>query len=238
MPRLPGQHGSDAIGLASEEDQTVSDRPRLEATTRTTSGKSAAATLRREGRLPAVLFGHGIESQALSLDAHELAVLRRHAGATTLVDLTIDGHKPRAVLVHGIQIDKVHHRPLHVDLFAVRMTEELTAEVPLVADGIAPATEVGGTLVHPVTTVKVRALPADLPEAIHYSLASLTGFDESITVGDLPVPKGVAIHTDPGEVVARVLAPRVEEAPVEEAEAAPEAAAEGAAAGGEEPSEG
>lgn len=212
----------------------MSDRPRLEATSRTTSGKSAAATLRRQGRLPAVLFGHGIESQSLSVDAHELASLRRHAGATTLVDLAVDGHKPRAVLVHGVQLDKVHHQPLHVDLFAVRMTEELTAEVPLVADGVAPATEVGGTLVHPVTSVKVRALPGDLPEAIHYSLGSLSGFDESITVGDLPVPKGVTIHTDAGEVVARVLAPRVEEAPAGEAEAAAEAPAEApAGAGGE-----
>lgn len=203
----------------------MSDRPRLEATSRSDAGKSAAARLRHEGRLPAVLYGHGLESQSLSVDAHELAMLRRHAGATTLVDLAVDGKKPRAVLIHGVQLDKIHHRPLHVDLFAVRMTEELTAEVQLVGDGVAPATETGGTLVHPVSSVKVRALPGDLVDAIHYDLAPLTGYDQVITVGDLTAPKGVTIQTDASEIVARVLAPRVEEAPAEASEAPAEAAA-------------
>jgi large subunit ribosomal protein L25 len=192
----------------------VPDRPRLEAVTRSDTGKSAAASLRREGRLPAVLFGHGLDSQSLSVDAHELSILRRHVGATTLVDLSVDGHKARAVLIHGVQLDKVTRRPLHVDLFAVRMTEELTAEVPLVGDGVAPASEVGGTLVHPISSVKVRALPGDLPESIHYRLDPLVGFENVITVGDLAAPHGVTIQTDAGEVVARVLAPRVEEVPV------------------------
>ncbi len=195
----------------------MSDRPRLEATTRSDSGKSAAARLRRDGRLPAVLFGHGLDSQSLSVDAHDLSVLRRQAGATTLVDLTVDGHKPQAVLIHGIQVHKVSHRPLHVDLFAVTMTEELTAEVPLIGDGFAPATEIGGTLVHPTSTVKVRALPADLPESIHYDLSSLTDFDRVITVGDLVAPRGVTIHAEAVELIARVLAPRVEEAPMQAA---------------------
>ena len=203
----------------------MSDRPRLEATSRAESGKSAAARLRREGRLPAVLFGHGLDSESLSVNAHELARLRRHAGATTLVDLSVDGSASRAVLVHGVQIHKVTHEPVHVDLFAVQMTEELTAEVPLVPQGVAPAAENGGTLVHPVSSVKVRALPEALPESIHYDLSSLTDFDKVITVGDLVVPPGVTIHAEPTELIARVLAPRVEEAPAG-AEAPAEAPAE------------
>ncbi len=202
----------------------MSDRPRLEATSRAESGKSAAARLRQTGRLPAVLFGHGIDSQSLSVDAHELSRLRRHAGATTLVDLTVDGRPSQAVLIHGVQIHKVTHEPVHVDLFAVQMTEELTAEVPLVPQGVAPAIEMGGTLVHPTSAVKVRALPQDLPESIHYDLSSLTDFEQVITVGDLVAPHGVTIHAEPTELIARVLAPRVEEMPVgaEAAAAAPE----------------
>lgn len=215
------------------------DRPRLEAATRTDTGTSAAARLRRDGRLPAVLYGHGLASQSLSVDAHELTVLRRHVGATTLVDLVVDGHKPQPVLVHGVQLHKLTHRPLHVDLFAVRMTEELTAEVPLVGDGMAPATELGGTLVHSLTSIKVRALPNDLPEAIHYDLSPLTGYDQAITVADLVAPHGVAIHADPAEVVARVLQPRVEEvAPTAEAEAGPASAEESAETPAEAPAEG
>jgi large subunit ribosomal protein L25 len=197
----------------------VADRPRLAATSRTEIGK-AVARLRREGRLPAVVFGHGTESEPVSLDAHEFDLLRRHVGASTLVDLSVDGKKARPVILHGTQMHKVTHRPLHVDLFAVRMTEELTAEVPLVGDGVAPAVESGGTLVHPVSVVKVRALPGDLPEAIHYDLASLVGFDNVITVGDLKVAAGIVIQAEASEIVARVLAPRVEEV-VATAEVAP-----------------
>jgi large subunit ribosomal protein L25 len=195
---------------------------------RAESGKSAAARLRREGRLPAVLFGHGIDSKSLSVDAHELARLRRHAGATTLVDLAVDGSPSSAVLIHGVQIHKVTHEPVHVDLFAVLMTEELTAEVPLVPQGVAPASEAGGTLVHPVSSVKVRALPQDLPESIHYDLSPLTDYEHVLTVADLAAPQGVTIQTDPSELIARVLAPRVEEAPAvsEALAAAPAEAAE------------
>lgn len=204
----------------------MSDRPRLEATTRTQTGTAAVARLRREGRLPAVLFGHGLESQSLTVDAHDLAVLRRHAGASTLVDLAVDGKKPRAVLINGIQLHKVTQRPLHLDLFAVRMTEELTIEVPLVGDGVAPAAETGGTLVHPTSSVKVRALPNDLPEALHYDLGALASYDDVITAAQLVAPRGVAILADPAEVIARVLAPRVEEGG---AHAEPEAGSGGAA---------
>jgi large subunit ribosomal protein L25 len=216
----------------------VSDRPRLAATSRTVTGK-AVARLRHEGLLPAVVFGHGTASEPVSLDAHEFDRLRRHVGASTLVDLSVDGKKPRPVILHGVQMHKVTHRPLHVDLFAVRMTEELTAEVPLVGDGMAPAaSELGGTLVHPLSSVKVRALPGDLPEAIHYDLSPLATFDHVITVGDLTAPHGVVIQAEPSEVIARVLAPRVEEVPVAEAAEVAEAAAAEPAAPEETTAEG
>ena len=100
----------------------MSDRPRLAATSRTIIGKGVAH-LRKEGRLPAVVFGHGTESEAVSLDAHEFDLLRRHVGASTLVDLSVDGKKSRPVILHGTQMHKVTHRPIHVDLFAVRMSQ-------------------------------------------------------------------------------------------------------------------
>ena len=77
------------------------------------------------------------------------------------------------------------------------MTEELTVEVQLVGIGAAPATETGGTLVHPTSSVKVRALPDKLPETLHYDLASLVGLRRTITVADLVVPEGVTIQADP-----------------------------------------
>ncbi len=131
----------------------------------------------------------------------------------------MDGKKARPVIVHSIQVHPVTRRPLHVDLFAVRMTEELTVEVQLVGIGAAPAVESGGTLVHPTSSVKVRALPDKLPETLHYDLSSLVDYDSTITVADLEAPEGVTIQAEANDVIARVLAPRVEEVVVTEAPA-------------------
>lgn len=218
------------------------NRPSLAAASRTVTGKKVAR-LRSEGLLPAVVYGHGTASEPVTVDAHEFDLLRRRVGASTLVDLAVDGKKSRPVIVHGIQVHPISRKPIHIDLFAVRMTEELTVEVQLIGGGSAPAAETGGTLVHPVQSVKVRALPDRLPETLHYDLSSLVDFDSTITVADLVVPEGVVIQADPSEVIARVLAPRVEveeveavevaeglegaDAPAEGGGAAPETAEEG-----------
>jgi large subunit ribosomal protein L25 len=207
----------------------MSDRPSLAAASRTVTGKKVAR-LRREGQLPAVVYGHGAASEPLTLDAHEFDLLRRRTGASTLVDLKVDGKKSRPVLVSSIQVHPVNRRPLHVDLFAVRMTEELTVEVQLVGTGTAPAVEMGGTLVHPTSSVKVRALPDNLPESLHYDLGSLTDYDATITVADLVLPEGVTIHGEAADVIARVLAPRVEVEEAPSVEVAAEASAEEAPA--------
>ena len=107
------------------------------------------------------------------------------------VDLSVDGKKSRPVLVHSIQVNPINRRPIHVDLFAVRMTEELTVEVQLVPTGTAPATELGGTLVHPTSSVRVRALPDNLPETLHYDISSLADYETTITAGDVELPEGV-----------------------------------------------
>jgi large subunit ribosomal protein L25 len=208
----------------------MANRPRLAAASRTVTGKKVAR-MRHDGLLPAVVYGHGTSSENVSVIAHDFELLRRHVGASTLVDLSVDGGKARPVLVHAIQVSPITRKPLHVDLFAVQMTEELTVEVQLVGDGEAPAIELGGTLMHPVTAVKVRALPDNLPESLHYDLSPLVDFETTVTVADIEVPEGVTIQAEPTDVVARVLAPRVEE--VTEVEAAPEGEApEGEAAEG------
>ena len=213
----------------------MADRPALVAERRTVIGKGVAR-LRKQGRLPAVIFGHGTESEPVTVDAHDFDLLRRRTGASTLVDLKVEGGKARPVLVHGIQYHPVTRRPLHVDLFAVRMTEELTVEVQLIGLGIAPAVDGGGTLMHPTSRVKVRALPGDLPDTLTFDLSSLVDYEATITVADLVVPEGVTIQADPAEVIARVLAPRVEEAAAEgetpsaEGDAAAATPAEGDAA--------
>lgn len=215
-------------------------RPTLSATHREVTGK-AVARLRRAGQLPAVVYGHGLESRSVSLDAHEFELLHRKTGQNTLVDLSVDGRKASPVLVHGVQRDPVHRRMLHVDLFAVRMTEELTVDVPLVFVGESPAiARLGGTLLHAIEHVKIRALPDHLPQSIEVPIDGLVDFETTIHVRDLVIPSDAHLLTDGDEIVGRVQAPRVEEveAPVVEgaaggapAEAAPAEGAEAAAAG-------
>ena len=189
-------------------------RPRLVAARREITGKKVSY-LRRDGKLPAVVFGRGLESDSLTIDAHEFENIRRHAGANALIDLSVDGGTNTPVLVYGVQTHRVTRRPLHVDLYVVRMTEELTVDVQLVPDGQAEAIEtLGGTLLHVMETVRVRALPDHLPQSIRYSIESLATFDDAIYVRDLTIPEDATLLTEGDEVVAKVLPPRVEEEPV------------------------
>lgn len=205
-------------------------RPTLQASRRDVTGKQVAR-LRRDGRLPAVVFGRGLESENVQVDTHQFELLRRHTTGNTLIDLSVDGDKARPVLVHGVQVHPVTRRPLHADLFLVRMTEEITVDVPLAATGSSRAIDDdGGTLNHPTETIRIRALPDHLPEVVEYAIDSLVDFDATIRVRDLVLPGDVTLLTDPDEVVAKVLAPRVEveEVPVvEAAEGAEAEAAEG-----------
>ncbi len=109
----------------------------------------------------------------------------------------------------------------------MKMTEELTVDVPVVAIGVSPAVEkLGGTLLHVMDSVKIRALPGDLPQTIPADISVLDTFEAVIHVGDLPLPEKVHLVTDPGELALRVQAPRVEEV------AAPAPAVEGPAVEG------
>jgi large subunit ribosomal protein L25 len=202
-----------------------SSRLNLAAEPRELTGKKVAI-LRRAGRLPGVVYGHGISSENVSVDAHEFDLLRRKAGQNALIDLSVHGKKARPVLVHDVQVHPVHRRPLHVDLFLVRMTEELTVDVPLVPIGTSNAIEnLNGTLLHQMESVRVKALPDHLPQSIEYSIESLVDFEVSIKVSDLAIPGDVTLLTDPEEVVAKVLPSRLQAEAAEDAEAA-EAAAE------------
>ena len=206
----------------------TSTRPALAAAHRDLTGKKVAR-IRKAGRLPAVVFGHGIESTAVSLDGHEFDLLRHRIGSNALVDLSIDGKKPRPVLIHGIAVHPVTRRPLHADLFVVRMTEELTVDVPVLFVGESVAvSQHGGTLMHDVETVKVRALPDHLPQSFEASIETLVDFEGRLHVRDLPIPAGITILNDPDESIAHILPPRIEEAAPEVAPAVAEAA-EGAA---------
>jgi large subunit ribosomal protein L25 len=190
----------------------------------------AVSRLRRQGRLPAVVFGHGIDSANVSLDAHDFDLLRRRTGPNALIDLSIDGKKAKPVLIYGVAIHPVTRRPLHTDLFLVRMTEELTVDVPVVPVGESLAvSQHGGTLAWGTDSVRVKALPDHLPQSFEISIEPLVDFDAVLHVRDLTIPSGVTLLTDPDEALVHVLAPRIEEEEI--VPAAAEVEGEAAAAG-------
>jgi large subunit ribosomal protein L25 len=215
----------------------VSTRPIVTAEPREVVGKSVNA-LRRQGLLPAVVYGHGKASQPIQLDARAFDELRRHVTRNTLVDLKVGSGRATPVLLQGIHEHPVRRHPMHVDFYVVKMTEELTVDVPIAQVGESHAAEkLGGTLLHLREHVSVRALPGELPHSLELDISPLRDFDAVLHVRDLVVPAGVTVLTDPDEPLARVQPPRVEEELVaaEAPEAAPtEEEPAGAAAGSAE----
>jgi large subunit ribosomal protein L25 len=212
----------------------------LQATTRQARG-SHNKPLRRQGQVPAVLYGHNVEPRAIVTEAKLLHRVWMRAGRTQLVDLKVDGGAAQKVLVREMQIDPRSNRAIHADFFAVNLLEKLTAEVPVVLTGESPAVVDAkvGTLQQLVNTLRVECLPADLPAQFSVDVSGLTEIDQGVHVRDIPLPDGVAlVHVDPDDLVVKVAALRIAvEGEAEEAAAAAEAAeaAEEAAAaeGGE-----
>jgi large subunit ribosomal protein L25 len=184
---------------------------KLEAQPRMVHGK-AVKRLRAEGKVPAVLYGHGIKPRSIFILYNPLGKVWREAGESTLVDLSIDGEE------HKVLIADVQHHPLsgamaHVDFREVKMTEKLEADIHLKFVGEARAVkEAGGILIKNLTVVKVRCLPQYLVHEIEVDLSPLAEFGNTIHVSDIRVPEGVELLVNPREVVATVTAPREEEA--------------------------
>jgi len=197
-------------------------RPILSVRPRSLRGKKVA-TLRRAGTLPGVVYGAGIESQPITIDAREFEALHRQAGRNAVVDLKLDTNKPLPVLLHVIQEHPVTRRTIHVDFLAVNMEEERTIDVAILIVGESEAVDKqGGVLLHLRDTVLIRAKPDDIPTGVELDISSLVDFEQTLHASDLLIPEGVTLVTDPTEAVARVQAPRIEEAEpvVEAAEAA------------------
>lgn len=196
----------------------------LPAAPRTEHGRHARL-LRRQGRVPAVLYGHNVQPQALSVDARTLRRVWRSAGHSHLVDLTLDGGRPRKVLIRELQINPRTADLVHVDLFAVNLLEKLSVDVPLVPIGESPAVTVdkAGVLQQILTTLKVECLPGDIPAQLSVDISGLLAVDDGVHVSEVPLPQGVTLASgvSPDELVLKV-------APVRVAAEEPEAAEEGA----------
>lgn len=198
--------------------------------------------LRREGQVPAVVYGHHTESTPIALDAREFEHVFREAGRTHLVDLVVAGLGGRGgtkVLIKAVQMHPRHLGPIHVDLQAVSMREKLQVEVPVHAIGESPAVKSGeGEVMVMAHGLRVECLPGDIPEAFEIDVSGLAAVGDQVRAGDLPLSDGVTLLADPEEVLVKIqplreLAAELEAEEAAEAEAAAEEAGEVEAEGAE-----
>jgi large subunit ribosomal protein L25 len=192
----------------------MAQQANLQAASRTATGKGAARSLRREGKVPGVIYGHGREAEAVTIDKSALnKMLFGISAGTTILDVAVDSRPPVKALIREIQRDSL--RPaeiIHLDLYEVRSDEEITLAVPIrligVPDGVR---NFGGVLDHVLRELEVEVLPSNIPDHVDLDVTALT-IGHSLFVRDVKVENAKVLN-DPDTPICTVVAPRTEEAP-------------------------
>jgi large subunit ribosomal protein L25 len=219
----------------------------LQAEAGRTTGSRASRRLRAEGKIPAVVYGHGIDPVSVAVARRDLrAALTTEAGMNALIDLGVDGEQ-HLTLVRDIQRNPVRNEVTHVDFLVVRRDEIIQVDVPVVLNGLAEEVKrEAGTVDQVIFELTVSATPGTIPNEFAVDISGMV-IGDTIRVGDLSLPSGVTTEVDPEEpvAVAQVSRATIEadqleaEAEAEAAEGEGEAGAEdaegGTAAGGDQP---
>jgi large subunit ribosomal protein L25 len=205
----------------------------LQAEARPGTGKGVARKLRSAGKVPGVLYGRGVTPVPLAVERLALArVFKTEAGRNVLIDLEVEG-ETHLTLARDLQRDPVRGTVLHVDFLKIARDVAIEVDVPIHIEGDSPGVKEGGVVEHHIWSVRVSCLPTNVPDRLVADISRMV-LGDMLRVGDLIVPEGVTILTDPNEAVLGVVVPQVlkleEEVPAEaalaEGEEAP-AAAEG-----------
>lgn len=179
---------------------------------RAITGKGVQA-LRKEGRMPAVVYGAKEPSTAIEVSAKDFAKAYAEAGESGVVSLVVDGDT-KNVLIYEVDLDPLSNLPRHVDFYAIEKGQKIETEVPIVFVGEAPAVkELGANLIKVLHELKIEAEATAIPHEIAVDVSGLVAIDQQIEAKDLILPPGVTLVTRPEEVIA-IIAPAVEE-PVE-----------------------
>jgi large subunit ribosomal protein L25 len=188
----------------------------LSADSRDAKGKGAARTLRSQGQIPAVIYGHGRDPQSLALNARDLDKLLSHIQAeSTVIEVTVGGHTAKT-LIREIQRHPIKRQILHVDFQALVAGEKVTVSIPIVLTGTPEGVRLeGGVLDQTLREIEIEVDPSNIPDHIEYDVTNMV-IGDSVHVSDLKVPEGVEVQDDPETSVAVLAAPRavIEETPV------------------------
>lgn len=216
-----------------------SERATLTATTRNEFGSRTTRRLRRDGKVPGVVYSDGKEATTFQVESRDARVILSEGHA--LFDLQIEGSDAVPVVVKEQQHHPVRGDLTHIDLQQVDLNQAIQAEVvvELTGDDVSPGVKQGGVLEHVTREVTVEALPTDIPDSITLDVSEME-INDTLTLEDLTAPEGVElIADDPAEVTIVTLSPpRVEEEPETDPEAEPEMVGEGEEGGEEAADEG
>ena len=191
------------------------EKKQIKAELRTVLGRKVKK-IRKEGLLPATVYGRNFEPISVQFKAMELERLFDEVGESGLVELLIDTQKV-PVLFRNPQYSPVEGELVHIDCYKVNLKEKITATVPIEFIGESQAVKEGNNLVEVSNEVEIEALPADLPESIMVDITVLDTVEDMITVGDIKLDEKMEMVTQPDQVIVKVEKPRVEEVtPVEE----------------------
>ncbi len=185
----------------------------LAAVRRDTTGKGPARQMRMKGRVPAVVYGRGRDSESVSISVAEVdKLLATHATGSTIIDLDVDGSLVK-VLIRELQRHPVERNIMHVDFYEIHEGETVTVTVPIHVEGSPDGVRnAGGTLDQVLREVQIAVLPRNIPERVELDVDALT-IGQSLHVSDLVI-ENVKILTDAGMTICVVIPPRVEEEPV------------------------
>lgn len=196
----------------------MSERAVLEAQSRTVLGKKVK-NLRRAGRIPATIYGHGLPSESIDIDGRAFRRVHTSAGDNQLVDLVLNGSDRRPVLIHSTQVDPRRNTAMHVEFYQANLKEKLTANIPIHLVGEAPATRHGMLLLTNLDTIEVECLPDDLPHQVEVDISALEDVGASIHVRDLPLASDKCeVKTPADDVVVHVVAQQAGPEEVSEAQ--------------------
>ncbi len=199
----------------------MTTRVKLQVKPRTETGKGAARTLRRQGYIPGVIYGHGEQTRACQVERKQLEKLVTSGSyESTIIDLKLEDGATSSVLIREVQVHPYRSEVLHVDFLAVRKGEKVKLEVPVRLVGVAPGVKEGGIMEHLRHEVEIRCIPSKIPEALDLEISEM-GIGDSVTVADLYVPEDVEVLTDAAATIASVVPPavlKVEEEVPEEVE--------------------
>jgi large subunit ribosomal protein L25 len=173
----------------------------LKATRRDRQAGKTVKALRREGYLPAVMYGHHFEPVAILLEAHSANIALAGLSASTIVTIDLEGSE-QATLIREKQKDYLRNSLLHVDFQVLSLTEKIRAAVNVELIGTSPAVkDFNAVIVSNVSKVQMEALPSDLPQSVKVDISALKAVGDSIHVRDLVVGSGVTVLDDPEEIV-------------------------------------